>query len=58
MLQQTMRKETMKIPQLSMNEMMTDTGRERRKVKIMEEITTTNMKEKITENAVFLMTFL
>jgi hypothetical protein len=48
-----MKKETMKIPRLSMNEMMTDTGRVRRKVKRMEEITIMNMKERIIEIGVF-----
>jgi hypothetical protein len=43
----------MKILQLSMNKMMRGTGRERRKVKPMEEITIMSMKERITENAVF-----
>lgn len=41
----------MMIPPLSTNEMMTDTRRERRKVKLMEEITIMNMKERIIEDA-------
>lgn len=53
MLQQTMRKETTKMQQLSMNMMMTtDIGRERRKAKLMGEIMVMNMKERIIESAV------
>ena len=52
MLQQTMRKETTKIPQLNMNKMKTDTEMERRRMKLMPEITIMSTRERIIEHKV------
>jgi hypothetical protein len=52
MLQQTMRKETMKMLQLNMNKMMIDTEMERRRMKLMPEITIMSMRQRIIERTV------
>jgi hypothetical protein len=52
MLQQTTRKETMKTLQLNMNKMMIDTEMERRRMKLMPEITIMSMRERIIEHIV------
>jgi hypothetical protein len=58
MLQETMRKGTMKILQLNMNKMMIDTEMERRRMKLMPEITIMSMRQRIIEHTVIRRFFL
>jgi hypothetical protein len=47
-----MKKETMKIPQLNTNRTKIDTEMERRKMKLMPEITIMSMRQRIIEHSV------